>query len=56
MDPTTVFQWWHLEAAILLLCVRWSLRYSRSYRDREELRADRGRRGDQTTLYRGVQR
>jgi IS6 family transposase len=40
----------------MLLCVRWYLRYSLSYRDLEEMMAERGLRVDRTTIYRWVQR
>jgi len=39
-----------------LLAVRWYLRYGLSYRDLEELLADRGVEVDHVTLYRWVQR
>ncbi len=44
------------EAEIILLCVRWYLRYSLSYRDLEELMLERGLHIDHTTIYRWVQR
>jgi transposase-like protein len=31
------FKWRHFQADIILLCVRWYLRYSLSYRDLEEM-------------------
>jgi transposase-like protein len=37
MDPTNPFKWRHFEATIILLCVRWYLRYALSYRDLEEM-------------------
>ncbi len=36
------FKWRHFEAEIILLCVRWYLRYSLSYRDLEEMMRERG--------------
>src|ERR1041385_3507893 len=45
----------HYEAQIILLCVRWYLRYSLSYRDLEEMMAERGLCVDHTTIYRWVQ-
>ena len=36
------FKWRHYESEIILLCVRWYLRYSLSYRDLEEMMAERG--------------
>ncbi len=37
MDQQNSFKWRHFEADSILLCVRWYLRYSLSYRDLEEL-------------------
>jgi transposase, IS6 family len=56
MDTPTPFKWRHFEAEIMLLCIRWYLRYSLSYRDREEMMAERGLSVDHTTIYRWVQR
>lgn len=50
MDPTNPFKWRHFEGAIILLCVRWYLRYSLSYRDLEEMMAERGLAVDHTTI------
>jgi hypothetical protein len=36
------FKWRHFEAEIILLCVRWYLRYDLSYRDLEEIMIERG--------------
>jgi IS6 family transposase len=41
---------------VILLAVRWYLRYSLSYRDLEEILAERGIDVDHVTLYRWVQR
>ncbi len=41
---------------VILLAVRWYLRYGLSYRDLEELLAERGVEVDHVTLYRWVQR
>ena len=41
---------------VILLAVRWYLRYGLSYRDLEELLAERGIDVDHVTLYRWVQR
>jgi IS6 family transposase len=41
---------------VILLTVRWYLRYGLSYRDFEELRAERGVEVDHVTIYRWVQR
>src|ERR1017187_726804 len=39
-----------------MLCVRWYLRYSLSYRDLEEIMAERGLSVDHVTIWRWVQR
>jgi transposase-like protein len=41
---------------VITVAVRWYLRYSLSYRDIEELLADRGVEVDHVTVYRWVQR
>ncbi len=56
MDTSTPFKWRHFQADIILLCVRWYLRYSLSYRDLEEMMLERGLQVDHTTIYRWVQR
>jgi transposase-like protein len=43
-------------AEVIVLAVRWYLRYSLSYRDVEELLAERGVEVDHVTVYRCVQR
>ena len=55
MDNCSPFKWRHFEAEIILLCVRWYLRYALSYRDLEEMMLERGLRVDHTTIYRWVQ-
>jgi transposase, IS6 family len=50
------FKWRHFQADIILLCVRWYLRYALSYRDVEEMMLERGLHVDHTTIYRWVQR
>lgn len=55
MSQQPLFKWRHFEPAIILLCVRWFLRYSLSYRDLEEIMLERGLRVDHTTIYRWVQ-
>lgn len=52
----TPFKWRHFEAEIILCCIRWYLRYALSYRDVEEIMAERGLSVDHTTIYRWVQR
>ena len=39
MNAATPFKWRHFESEIILLCVRWYLRYALSYRDLEEMMA-----------------
>src|SRR5216683_2384507 len=56
MDNCSPFKWRHFESEIILLCVRWYLRYSLSYRDLEEMMRERGLHVDHTTIYRWVQR
>jgi IS6 family transposase len=56
MTEQHLFKWRHFEAEIILLCVRWYLRYSLSYRDLEEIMRERGLSVDHTTIYRWVQR
>lgn len=46
------FKWRHFQADILLLCVRWYLRYTLSSRDLEEMMLERGMHVDHTTIYR----
>ncbi|MGB7341215.1 MAG: IS6 family transposase, partial [Phototrophicaceae bacterium] len=50
------FKWHHYEGEIILLCVRWYLRYALSYRDLEEMMSERGLSVVHTTIYRWVQR
>ena len=50
------FKWRHFEVEIILLCVRWYLRYALSYRDLEEIMLERGLYVDHTTIYPWVQR
>jgi transposase, IS6 family len=45
----------HFADAIIILCVRWYLRYSLSYRDLEEIMAERGLAVDHVTIWRWVQ-
>ena len=52
---TDAFKWRHYESEIILTSVRWYLRYSLSYRDLEEMMADRGLSVDHFTIFRWVQ-
>ena len=49
-----VFKWRHFKKDIILMAVRWYLAYSLSYRDIEELMAERGVSVDHSTLNRWV--
>jgi len=51
-----LFRGRHFEDVIILLCVRWYLRYSLTYRDLEEIMAERGLSVDHVTIWRWVQR
>src|SRR3954454_9439901 len=46
----------HFEAEIIVLCVRWYLRFGLSYRNLEELMAERNLNVDHVTIWRWVQR
>jgi transposase, IS6 family len=52
---TNLFKWRHYQPEIILLCVRWYLRYALSYSDIEEMMRERGLSVDHTTIYRWVQ-
>jgi transposase-like protein len=49
------FKWRHYEGEIILLTVRWYLRYALSYRDLAEMMSERGLGVVHTTIYRWVQ-
>ena len=51
-----LFRGRHFQDVVILLCVRWYLRYSLSYRDLEEMMAERGLSIDHVTIWRWVQR
>ena len=53
---TALFKWRQFEPEMILLAVGWYLRFSLSYRDVEELLAERGLRADHVTVWRWVQR
>ena len=56
MQAPSAFAGFRFPPEVILLAVRWYLRYALSYRDLEELLADRGITVDHVTLYRWVQR
>ncbi|OWY63772.1 IS6 family transposase [cyanobacterium TDX16] len=55
MNPKHPFKWRHFQSDIILLCVRWYLRYPLSYRHLEEMMLERGLTVDHSTVYRWVQ-
>ena len=54
MTTDSLFKWRHFLPDIILLNVRWYCRYSLSYRDLEEMMAERGVEVDHSTLNRWV--
>ena len=48
----SLFKWRQFEPEVILLAVGWYLRFSLSYRDVEELLAERGLRADHVTVWR----
>ena len=54
--PSSAFKGFRLPPEIVVLAVRWYLRYGLSYRDVEELLGERGIEVDHVTIYRRVQR
>ena len=52
--PVNPFKWKHYEGEIILLNVRWYLKYALSYRNLEEMMAERGVEVDHTTIMRWV--
>ena len=53
---SALFRGRHFEDVIIVLCVRWYLRYSLTYRDLEEIMAERGLSVDHVTIWCWVQR
>ena len=51
-----LFKWRKFDKDIIILCVRWYLRYVLSYRDITEMISERGISVDQSTIYRWVQK
>jgi transposase, IS6 family len=54
--PSSPFKWRHFEGEVILLCVRWYLRYALRDRAVKELMQERGLAVDHTTIFRWVQR
>ncbi len=55
MTEVHPFKWRHFQPDIILLCVRWYLRYALSYRDVEAMMQERGLHIDHSTIFRWVQ-
>lgn len=49
-----LFKWKHFKSDFILLCVRWKLKYSLSYRNIEDMILERGINVDHTTIMRWV--
>src|SRR5689334_13283510 len=56
LPPPSAFVGFRFPPEVIVLAVRWYLRYGLSYRDVEELLAERGVDVDRVTIYRWVQR
>jgi transposase-like protein len=48
------FKWKHYEGVIILLCIRWYLKYPLSYRNLKEMMEERGLKLSHTTIMRWV--
>src|ERR1700704_1392776 len=55
ITPTNPFRWRHFPGEVILLCVRWYLRYPLAYEHVSELLAERGVAVDPTCIWRWVQ-
>jgi len=55
-NRAALFRGRHFRDEVIALCVRWCLRYSLSYRDLEEMMAERGLSVDHSTIARWVLR
>src|SRR6478609_394690 len=56
LPPRSAFAGFRFPREVIVLAVRWYLRYGLSYRDVEELLAERGVQVDHVSVYRWVQR
>jgi IS6 family transposase len=54
--PVSAFAGFRFPPEVIIVAVRWYLRFNLSYRDVEELLIDRGVEGDHVTVFRWVQR
>ena len=55
ITPTNPFKWRHFPGEVILLCVRWYLRYPLAYEHVSGLLAERGVAGDPSCIWRWVQ-
>jgi IS6 family transposase len=55
-NQLALFKGRHFEAEMIVLCVRWYLRFGLSFRDLEEMMAERNLTVDHVTIWRWVQR
>ena len=55
ITPSNPFKWRHYEGGVILLCVRWYLRYPLSFRQVAEIMAERGLHVDRSCIWRWVQ-
>ena len=55
-NPSALFKGRHFEAEMIVLCVRWYLRFGLSFRDLEEMMAEPCLHVDHVTIWRWVQR
>src|SRR5258708_37051184 len=56
LPPKSAFMGFRFPAEVIVVAVRWYLRFGLSYRDVEELLLERGIEVDHVTVYRWVQR
>ena len=56
LPATSAFVGFRFPSEVIVVAVRWYLRYNLSYRDIEELLVERGIEVDHVTVYRWVQR
>jgi hypothetical protein len=56
LPPTSAFAGFRFPAEVIVVAIRWYLRYGLSYRDVEELLVERGVEVDHVTVFRWVQR
>jgi hypothetical protein len=56
LPPKSAFAGFRFPAEVIIVAVRWYLRYNLSYRDVEELLAERGVEVDHVSVFRWVQK